>query len=137
MRLIRPVPLDPFIVSNADLISNIDFAALLGFHNSQHSEVTMAIRTHQWQNPFGVVEIDDGQVNKIVEKPIINSNISAGIYVFNPTAINSLKENEYCDMPTLIQRLIEEKRRISAFPVHEEWLDIGHEKELGSEQSLP
>lgn len=136
MRLISPVPSDPFLVSNADLLSNIDFAALLDFHISQPAEVTMAIRTHQWQNPFGVVEIEDGVVNKIVEKPIVSSSISAGIYVLNPTAIQSLNKNEYCDMPTLLQRLIAEKRRIVAFPVHEEWIDIGHENELDSEQLL-
>ena len=137
IRLISPIPKAPFLVSNADLISNVDFAALLDFHNDQNCDATMAVRTHQWQNPFGVVEIIDGQINEIVEKPIVNSNISAGIFVLEPTTIELIKKDEFCDMPTLFQRLIAGKRRVFAFPIFEEWADIGHKAELQSARMVP
>ena len=132
--LLEPAPGIPFLVSNADLVSNIDFAALLEFHNAQSCDATMAVRTHQWQNPFGVVEIADGQVYSITEKPIVRSNISAGIYVLNPSVIGFLDSAEPCDMPMLFQRLFDQNRRIFAFPIHEEWSDIGFKAELESVQ---
>ena len=132
IRLLHPIPDEPFLVSNADLVSNVDFTALLDFHNDQSCDATMAVRTHQWQNPFGVVDIIDGRINEIVEKPVIISNISAGIFVLGPTVIQSIKVNEFCDMPTLFQRLIAGNRRVFAFPVYEEWADIGHKDELES-----
>ena len=132
--LLEPTPGIPFLVSNADLLSNIDFAALLEFHNAQSCDATMAVRTHQWQNPFGVVEITDGRIINIVEKPIVRSNISAGIYVLNPSLIELLNSGEPCDMPTLFQRLFDRNGRIFAFPIHEEWSDIGFKSELESAQ---
>ena len=132
IRLIRPIPAIPFVVSNADLISNIDFAALLDFHYVRTCDATMAVRTHQWQNPFGVVDIVDGRINRIIEKPVINSTISAGIFVFNPAIVQAIRDHEFCDMPTLFQRLIAEKKNVFAFPIHEEWADIGHKVELES-----
>jgi len=136
IRLLQPVPDVPFLVSNADLVSNVDFAALLDFHLNQNCEATMAVRTHQWQNPFGVVEIIDGRINEIIEKPVVKSNISAGIFVLNPTIIQSVKNDEFCDMPTLFQRLIAGNRRVFAFPVYEEWADIGHRAELDSARMI-
>jgi NDP-sugar pyrophosphorylase family protein len=124
IRLIDPIPVSPFLVSNADLISNVDFAALLEFHDLRSCDATMAVRAHQWQNPFGVKEI--------VEKPVFNSNISAGIFVFSPTIIGSIKTDEFCDMPTLFQRLIAENKNVFAFPLYEEWADIGRKAELDS-----
>ena len=134
IRLINPIPEEAFLVSNADLVSNVDFAALLDFHNDQNCDATMAVRAHQWQNPFGVVEIIDGQINEIIEKPVINSNISAGIFVLDPNIIKLIKNDEFCDMPTLFQRLIADKKRTFAFPIFEEWTDIGHKAELESAQ---
>jgi dTDP-glucose pyrophosphorylase len=132
IRLIDPIPVSPFLVSNADLISNVDFAALLEFHDLRSCDATMAVRAHQWQNPFGVVEIVEGRVKEIVEKPVFNSNISAGIFVFSPTIIGSIKTDEFCDMPTLFQRLIAENKNVFAFPLYEEWADIGRKAELDS-----
>jgi len=137
IRLISPIPEAPFLVSNADLISNVDFAALLDFHNDQNCDATMAVRTHQWQNPFGVVEIIDGRINEIIEKPVVNSNISAGIFVLEPTIIGLIKKDEFCDMPTLFQRLISGKGRVFAFPIFEEWTDIGHKAELKAARVIP
>lgn len=134
IRLLEPIPKIPFLVSNADLISNIDFAALLDFHKTQSCDATMAVRTHQWQNPFGVVEIVDGRITNIIEKPILHSTISAGIYVLNPSVVELLNHSESCDMPTLFQRLFEWKGRLFAFPIHEEWNDIGFKTELESAQ---
>jgi len=136
IRLINPMPKEAFLVSNADLVSNVNFAALLDFHKDQNCDATMAVRAHQWQNPFGVVEIINGQITEIVEKPVINSNISAGIFVLEPKMIQLIKKDEFCDMPTLFQRLIEGKKRTFAFPIFEEWTDIGHKAELKSAQRI-
>ena len=132
IRNIQPAPTIPFLVSNADLVSNVDFAALLDFHQTQMCDATMAVRKHQWQNPFGVVNIVDGQINEIIEKPIIESNINAGVFVFNPAIVKTIGDGEFCDMPTLLQRLIMEKKKVFAFPLHEEWADIGHKLDLES-----
>lgn len=125
LTMIEPIPKMPFVVSNADLISNIDLAELLDFHLSNQAEATVTTRTVHWQNPFGVVEIQEGIVGSILEKPIISSSVSAGIYVFNPVALELLERAEFCDMPTLLAKMIERNFEVRAFPIFESLQDIG------------
>ena len=136
LQLINPIPNEPFLVSNADLVSDVDFAAFLDFHYSQGCEATMAIREHQWQNPFGVVETVDGKIKNIIEKPITSSTVSAGIFAFNPEITQLVNEGEFCDMPTLFHRLIAGNKNACAFPLHENWADIGRKAELESAQGV-
>ena len=132
LSLMNPIPDVPFVVSNADLVSSVDFGSLLDFHTSNTSDATIAVRTHEWQNPFGVVELNEEKIVAIREKPIVTSNISAGIYVFNPNVMNYLIKDEYCDMPNLIDRLLKENKSVSGFPVFEPWKDIGRKSDLDS-----
>ena len=52
----------------------------------------MAVRTYEWQNPFGVVNIDGLDIISLEEKPIDKSHINAGIYALDPVAFDYLKK---------------------------------------------
>ena len=64
------------------------------------------------------------------EKPIAISHINAGVYVLEPDALDSLKAGDHCDMPMLFDRLREKGQRTIVYPMHEPWLDVGHEDDL-------
>ena len=69
-------------------------------------------------------------ITSFKEKPTYVSYINAGIYAFSPEAFHSLNEAEYCDMPTLFERLKAQNHRTVAFPMHEGWSDLGNPKDL-------
>jgi len=119
----------PFIMMNADLLTNINFRTLLEYHNEQKSFATMCVREYTYQVPFGVVEIEKEFVTSIVEKPVQNFFVNAGIYVFEPKLIVEVDGKNYLDMPKLLEKLIKNGNKISTFPIHEYWLDIGHKEE--------
>ena len=127
---LKPIPTLPIVVSNADLITNVDFDTLLDFHMSHGGDMTMAIREHEWQNPFGVVQLIEGQVVCIKEKPLSISMISVGMYVLEPNILCEVDNEEKCDMPQLIERLVEKGKRIMPFPVYESWADIAKYEDL-------
>ena len=130
LTLLSPVPMEPIVVSNADLVSTVDFGALLDFHVNQCSDITMAVQDHELQNPFGVVKISEGKVVEIVEKPVISSKISAGIYVLNPSVIASIPQDESCDMPFVLQSAISRQLTVTPFQLHEDWMDVGRQSDL-------
>ena len=130
LALLDPSPIMPIVVSNADLVSNVDFGSLLDFHKSHGGHVTMAVREHEWQNPFGVVEISEGEVVGIKEKPISVSTISVGMYVLDPTVLREIDNYEKYDMPQLFERLIKIGMRIVPYPVYESWADIANYEDL-------
>ena len=125
LSLIFPKPQLPFVVSNCDIISDLDYGELLNFHKKHNAEATMAVRIHEWENPYGVVRTKGIDIIDFEEKPVVRSNINAGAYVLEPSAIDVIKKNENFDMPNLFERLKEKNSKTIVYPVHEPWLDIG------------
>ena len=120
----------PIVLSNADLLTNLKFKDILNYHSLNNSDLTIAVKKHQYQNPFGVIENKGNRLTKINEKPIYNFNINAGVYVINTKMLKFIKKNTYLDMPDLINRLIKKKKKITIFPLHEEWKDLQKPSDL-------
>ncbi len=115
----------PIIMMNGDLLSKVNFTDLLSYHNDTPGEITMCISEYELQVPYGVINIDKEKLIGIDEKPSQKFFINAGIYVVEPSVIYRIKDNEYLDMPTLLDQMIENKVEINVFPIHEYWLDVG------------
>ena len=72
----------PFLVTNCDVISDIDYGDTIDYHKSHNADVTMVVRRYETQNPFGVIETKGNTFHSYHEKPIKYENINAGIYIF-------------------------------------------------------
>lgn len=125
LSLLRSVPNEPFFVMNGDLLTNVNFEHLLDYHTSQNALATMCVREYDFQVPYGVVNINEGKITSIIEKPVHKFFVSAGIYMLSPETLNMIPKNEFYDMPTLFEKIIVSEGRASSFPIHEYWLDIG------------
>lgn len=128
--LLSPKPEAPFVVTNGDVITDIRYGELLDFHVRHEAAATMAVRVHEWQHPFGVVQTEGVDIVGFEEKPIARSHINAGVYVLDPKALAVLEEDAHCDMPTLFERLQARAMRTVAYPMHEPWLDVGRPDDL-------
>jgi len=119
-----------FVVTNGDVITDIRYGELLDFHIRYNASATMAVRVHEWQHPFGVVQTQGVEIVGFEEKPVARSHINAGVYALDPDALNVLSEGSHCDMPTLFERLQAQAKRTVAYPMHEPWLDVGRPDDL-------
>lgn len=129
LSLLKNIPDEPFFVMNGDLLTNVNFEHLLNFHLKNNSLATMCVREYDIQVPFGVVEIDDKKIVSIEEKPVHKFFVSAGIYMLSPSVIDYIPENDFYDMPTLFEKLIEKEEKTLSFAIKEYWLDIGRIEE--------
>lgn len=120
----------PVIIMNGDLLTNVDFTKLLDFHKDHHAKITMCVRGHEVQVPFGVVELEDGIVSSFVEKPAYSYSVNAGIYILDHDVLSLIPEEEYYDMSSLLHMLLEKKEVISSFPIMDGWIDVGRESDL-------
>lgn len=125
LSLVREKLTEPFFVMNGDLLTNINFEHMYEYHISHDAVATMAVREYDFQVPYGVVNVNDGKIISIEEKPIHKFFVSAGIYMLSPTILSHIPDAEFFDMPTLFEKLIAEKRTTVSFPIREYWLDIG------------
>lgn len=136
LSLLRPLPDLPFVVTNGDVITDIRYGELIDFHIRYAATATMAVRVHEWQHPFGVVQTQGVEIVGFEEKPISRSHINAGVYALDPLALRALAMGEHCDMPTLFVRLQEQKHCTVAYPMHEPWLDVGRPDDLITANSI-
>lgn len=130
LSLLDPLPESPFVVTNGDVLTDIHYGELLDFHMQHNAKATMAVRVHEWQNPFGVVETQGIDITGYEEKPITRNHINAGVYVIEPSAISVLTKSVPCDMPTLFNTIQKQEMRTIAYPIHERWLDVGRPDDL-------
>lgn len=120
----------PIIVCNGDVLTDIHYADILEFHGQNQALATMAVKQHEWRNPFGVVKTNGIEITQFEEKPITRCHVNAGIYVLSPQALKSLKPHRPCDMPTLFADIQSTGGKIIAYPMHEPWLDVGRPDDL-------
>jgi dTDP-glucose pyrophosphorylase len=130
LSLLDSLPDAPFVVTNGDVITDIRYGELLDFHIRHTGAATMAVRVHEWQHPYGVVQTQGVEIVGFEEKPIALSHINAGVYVLEPEALSYLVTDAHCDMPTLFERLQAKAQRTVAYPMHEPWLDVGRTDDL-------
>ena len=130
LTLLNPLPIIPFVVTNGDVLTDIHYGELLDFHIQHGATATMAVRVHEFQNPFGVVETQGVEITGYQEKPSSRSYINAGVYVIEPTVVNFLAKSIPIDMPTLFKLIQEQEMRTVAYPIHERWLDVGRPEDL-------
>ena len=128
--LLDPYPDAPFVVTNGDVITDIRYGELLDFHIRHNAAATMAVRVHEWQHPFGVVQTEGVDIVGFEEKPVARTHINAGVYALDPEALSVLSADGRCDMPTLFERLQAKSKRTVAYPMHEPWLDVGRPDDL-------
>lgn len=126
----------PFLVMNGDLLTKVDFQALLRFHESEKAAATLCVREYTFQVPFGVVRMNGHRMKDIVEKPEHKFFVNAGIYVLDPVVLRWVRPGKVCDMPTLLERVARRRPgKVNCFPVLEYWIDIGHLEDYRRAQS--
>ena len=115
----------PYIVSNADIISNINYREMLEYHQKFNSFITVGAISNFEKNHYGNIIFENNLVKKIEEKKERKTFINSGIYIINPKVRNFLKKKKFIHMTDLIETIISKKKKVHIFPIHENWYDYG------------
>lgn len=117
---------EPLLVMNGDLLTKVNFGELLDFHNLHHALATLCVREHEFKIPYGVVSGFESEMSRIEEKPAQKVFVNAGIYVLEPKLLDGQFFSGRCDMPTVLNRIVDEGEKVTMFPIHEYWIDVGN-----------
>ena len=117
---------DTFLVMNGDVLTTLDFRALVEFHRESQAQVTIAMYNREVKIDLGVLQLNGGhEVTGYIEKPTYGFQVSMGVYVFEPAVLKYIPPGQYFDFPTLILRLIEVGERVVGYPFRGYWQDLG------------
>jgi len=130
LSLLPHKPTEPLLVLNADVLTRVDYGRLLRFHDEQQAAATLCVREYTTEIPYGVVCMDGLNVLTLEEKPVIDHYVNAGVYLLDPALLDLVPQDRFFDMLTLLEKDKQQQHRVSAFPIHEYWLDVGHPETL-------
>jgi NDP-sugar pyrophosphorylase family protein len=125
----------PLLVVNGDVLTDVNYRAMLDFHLEHGADLTVAARSYEIQVPFGILDCRGPSVRAVREKPKQTFFVSAGIYLLSPSVRNDIPVGQRVDMPELIERVIHRGGAVVNFPIIEYWLDIGRPSQYRQAQA--
>ena len=130
LSLLPEKPEHPLLVLNGDLLTEFDVGSMIAFHAQGRYAATMGVHDYVQSVPFGVLDIAEGRVLGIREKPTMMYPTNAGIYVLNPALLDRVPRNTMYTIPALVEDCLARGESVGAFPIEDDWLDVGRPHEL-------
>lgn len=128
---------DDFLVMNGDILTTLDYLALLSAHKREKSIATIAAFEKKVKIDLGVLRINEqGILEDYVEKPVQTYRVSMGINVFNKKVLEYLKAEVHIDIPELMLLLREKGEKVYCFSAPCDWYDIGRVEDFTLAQQL-
>ncbi len=131
---------DSVIVLNGDIILNDSIIKeIIDKYNEEKPDTLMVVKEVEDPSSFGVVEIKDGLVTNIVEKPkkeeAPSNLINTGIYVFNEDIFDKIDKTEESsrgeyEITDSLSMQIDEGKIVKAHLTDKNWIDVGRPWEL-------
>jgi len=129
---------EDFLVMNGDILTDLDYRALLDRHCSGGQAATIAARTRDVQVSLGVMLFDQAddptRVTGYVEKPSYFYEVSMGVYCFAPRVREFIPPGERIDFPDLVLRLISGGETVRAWRSNDQWFDMGRHDDYEAAQ---
>ena len=117
---------DTFLVMNGDILTDIDYKALIDAHQMKNAIATVATYQRDVHIDFGVLEKNkDNRIIGFREKPDYHFDVSMGIYVFSKKILDLVPKDEHFGFDQLMYALTETKAPVFSYPHSGYWLDIG------------
>lgn len=126
--LLKNVVSGTFIVTNCDTLIDVNFNDLINYHRTNNNSATVVSAIRTIHIPYGTIDTEkDGVISRVTEKPDLYFQINCGLYVFESEVLNYIDDDVYLNIPDLIDKLINDGKRVGAFPVPESsWVDMGN-----------
>lgn len=119
------------VVLNADLIHTAPIGDLFETMVSHAADVGIVTVQGEVQLPFGVLDVQEGLVSNIREKPVVDFDLAAGIYLLRRSALDIIGKGEaYLDMPDLLGMMIDSELVVRGIPLDSPWADIASVEDL-------
>lgn len=127
-----------FILTNGDLLTNLDMGRMVADHMESGAAATIGTYRRELKSEFGLLEVDESmRMVGYREKPTYQHLVSMGLYVLNRDAVRRwLVPGEYLDMPTLMQAMSKADMLVRCHQQDCTWLDIGRPEDFALAQNM-
>ncbi|GAB4261080.1 MAG: mannose-1-phosphate guanyltransferase [Deferrisomatales bacterium] len=120
-----------FLIMSGDVVTDFDLRAILEFHRSKRSPVTITLTRVPNPLQFGVVITDgEGKILRFLEKPgwgeVFSDTVNTGIYVLEPEVFDRIPKGRPFDFSKdLFPVFLREGAAIYGYNAEGYWRDVG------------
>jgi dTDP-glucose pyrophosphorylase len=122
------------LLTNSDLLTNLDYEHFFVDFLNQGADLAIVTIPYQVNIPYAVLETADGQVKNFKEKPTYTYYSNGGIYLLKKTALKYIPKDTYFNATDLMEKLIQEGKKVVSYPLSGYWLDIGKHEDFEKAQ---
>jgi len=119
----------PTLLANADVVSDVDIARLLRYHEARQASLTIVVVPHSQANEIAPITIDEDDkvidINRTFDAASKGQHLYAGIAVFTPQIFEYLKQEPSSIVYTGYTGLIAAGQRVQAYIHDGRWFDCG------------
>lgn len=127
---------DTVIVMNSDLFTNINYEDFYLHFKEHDAEMSVAAVPYTVSVPYGIFDLEGRVIQGLIEKPTYNYYANAGIYLIKRSVLDEIPNDTFFNATDLIEKLIEEKKKVIRFPLNGTWIDIGNPQEYQKANEL-
>lgn len=136
IRYVKELHNDTVLVMNSDLFTNINYEDFYLHFKENGADMSVAAVPYTVSVPYGIFELDGREIHGLIEKPTYNYYANAGIYLIKKSVLSLIPENTFFNATDLIEKLIEEGKKVIRFPLNGTWIDIGNPQEYKKANDL-
>jgi dTDP-glucose pyrophosphorylase len=125
---------DYVLVMNSDLLTNLDYEHFYLDCIKQDADFAVVTIPYQVSIPYAVLETTNGEIKSLKEKPTYTYYSNGGIYLMKKEVLGYLPKGNYFNATDLMEKLIQENKKVVAFPLLGYWLDIGKHEDFEKAQ---
>jgi dTDP-glucose pyrophosphorylase/mRNA-degrading endonuclease RelE of RelBE toxin-antitoxin system len=116
---------DYVLITNSDLLTNIDYEQFYLEFISQDADLAVLTIPYQVSIPYAVLETSNGAIKSFKEKPTYTYYSNGGIYLIKKEMLKYIPINTFFNATDLIEVLIKNDLKVISFPFSGYWIDIG------------
>ncbi len=123
---------DDFFLVNCDIIIDADYSEIYNYHKQNKNYITIVAAKYKHVVPYGVLSLDqDGNCEKLTEKPENDYLINTGMYMVRHELIGVMPQNEAISFPEIIEKCKTAGKKIGAYVIEESaYMDMGQMEEM-------
>ncbi len=121
---------DYVLVTNSDLLTNIDYEQFFLEFIKQGADLAVLTIPYQVNIPYAVLETNNGEVKSFKEKPTYTYYSNGGVYLMKKEMLRHIPKDTFFDAPDLMQELINNNLKVISYPFSGYWLDVGKHEDF-------
>lgn len=122
---------DYVLVTNSDILTNLDYEDFYKFFMSTGSDLSVLTIPYNVEIPYAVLDTNDNdEIISFKEKPTFTYYSNGGIYLMKREVLDLVPKDAFHNATDLMEMLIAKGKKVTSFPLRGYWLDVGKHEDF-------